>query len=190
MPEPLVAKHRRGDGTPVVRVETPRYFNEDEAARALATVYAGKPPLVGVPAVQSGLNLAAQHGMDLAGADPALTEQYRKVLRKPAVRAKFFRHLRDDEGRMRSFTWLKRPQEEATHVRTDVATFLDEDQAARALAMLYPETPKRVGRMTCAKGLGEAVRERLLETGKLTGDWKERVEFWRQTMRSTEPPMF
>lgn len=178
MPEPLVAKHRRS-GVPVVRVETPVFYSVDEAARALAIVYAGRPVLRGQPAVQQGLSLAAHSRVvdePGRGVDEALVAAYREVLDRH--RAKFVRHAEDESGVVRSVKWLKLPESKATHIRVDAATFFDQDEAARALALVYEEVPARVGRMTCERGLHEAARGRVLERRSVGPGDADRVAFF------------
>lgn len=176
MPQQLVDKHERADGTPVVQVETPVYFTKTDAARALALVYAGRPVMKGERAVQAGLNWAGQERvLEKPGAKPeeALVTAYMPVLERHWNR--FFKYDSDEN-------WVGGGN--GVKARFDVATWFSLEEAAEALALVYGQVPKRWGRMTCERGLHQAARERVLSRphGKRKPD-AELVERFRAIVR-------
>lgn len=205
MPEPLKAKHLLADGRWAVRVETPVFLTVDQAAKALALYYADKlAALDGVLAIQQGINAAAARRLHESGEKPPkpLVAAYREILRRPEMQRRLFRHVEAPDGEIRSTTWLNVPQERATHVRTDVATFFDHEEAARACALHYSDMvierharedgtvelftrSRRTGRMTIERALHEAARSRLLEREKLSRSRldQDRKRFFEALMR-------
>lgn len=160
---PMRAKHRRPDGTPVVMCEAATYLSAEQAASALALVYAGKDTILqGVHAVRDGLTRAVEEGV-LSGGDPDAdrVRAYRQVLERH--RSRFLRYVEHESGEMRPAGKLGIDPEAATHARVDTAIYFDEQEAARALALVYEGFPQgvRTGRMTCEHGLHRAARDRV-----------------------------
>lgn len=161
---PMRAKHQRADGTPTVRIDDTTYWTVDEAARGLALVYAEYSVVHGgVLAVRTGLQRAAdqqvlrQPGREVGG---AWVRAYRQALEQH--RARFVRYVQRG-GSFVPVTRAGLDPSEATHIRVEVPTFLDIEEAARGLALHFEEFPHgvRVGRMTCERGLQAAVSRRL-----------------------------
>lgn len=159
----LTAKHHRGD-TWEVRIDTAHYFSLEDAARALALVYPDDPPWRGDVKLRMGLSQAARERLlesEPPEPDGQKVAAYRELL---------------DERRPKYFKY-----DNGTRGRFDVATYLDIDKAAQALALQWPDSPARFGRMTAERGLQEAVRRRRLESSSQRAD-PETVAMYREKL--------
>lgn len=162
---PMRAKHERADGTRTVRIDDTSYWTVEEAARGLALIYADYSVVHGgVLAVRTGLQRAAeQQVLRQPGrqVDGAWVRAYRHALEQH--RARFVRYVQRG-GSFVPVTRAGLDPSEATHIRVEVPTFLDVEEAARGLALHFEEFPTgvRVGRMTCERGLQAAVTQRVL----------------------------
>jgi hypothetical protein len=180
----LRARHTRADGTPVLRIEVPFEFDLDEAARALAIVYAEEPLHQRVHALRDGLARAAeQRVLHRAGsvADQAVAA-YRARLREIKVfpdeptRAQMLKRLRRAQAKHRKSDpasrptaplvrqpaiWAKHERESDGHpvVRIEVPRYFDLDQAADALARVYAGKPEPLRSANAMRlGLQQAAR--------------------------------
>jgi hypothetical protein len=189
----LKAKKRRVDGVPVVKIEPSYYFSHDEAARALAIIYGAEPLRTGIHTLRDGLMRAAVQGVLARDPEPPATAitAYRTLLRKldvfpaKAKRQRMLRELREaqrqhrqsDRGNRRTAPkvdghpalWAKhiREDDDAPVVKIEVPHYLDLDQAATALAIIYPtrDTPLR-SENALRLGLQDAARQRVLARRK------------------------
>lgn len=180
----LRARHTRADGTPVIRIEVPFEFDLDEAARALAIVYAEEPLLKRVHALRDGLARAAvQRVLHKAGsvADEAV-EAYRARLQEIDVfpnartRTRMLEQLRAAQAKHREADpatrptappvrqpaiWAKHDRDVDGHpvVRIEVPRYFDLEQASRALANVYAEKAEPLRSANAMRlGLQEAAR--------------------------------
>lgn len=164
----LTAKHQRdSDGAPVVRIEPRTFLDLDEAATALALVYAGQPTRTGLHGMQLGLVDAARQRVLEAvsrsqSAEPELVATYRRLLIKHGV---FPDPQNPNDATPRQTRRVARyhKPDGTPLLRVDDPTFLDLDEAAAALALVYAGQPVFTGYGSIQTGLVTAVRERVLE---------------------------
>jgi hypothetical protein len=162
----IAASTTRADGTPVARFDIPYFVTVEEAARALAYVYAKQPVHKGQNKIMEGLYRAAQDGLigsrALEDVHPNAVQTYTDRLvglgmfpnpetgewelpedRRPARRANV--QLPDGTFGMRV---------EATH-------HLDVDEVALLLALANPDQPVRTGTMKVRESVQRAYIDRL-----------------------------
>lgn len=156
----LRANARRADGTPVLRVDAPTYFTLEQAATALATLYADEPLRVAIHSLISGLSTAAETGVLAKNPQPhpKAVDAYRRLLVEigmfppPRRRTTLLRELRAAQDASRGSGEKMPPAVQATIkkqprlwakvdnadgepvVRIENARYFDLDQVAAFLA--------------------------------------------------------
>lgn len=181
MPQRLIAKHERADGELTARVDVPRWFTRDEAARALALVYPEQPVVTGYREVRTGLTRAARERVlsrPGAAPDEALVQAYVPVVDRHWQ--KFFKY--DDQRQ-----WVGAGHERASLTRLDVAVLFSREEAAVALALVYERVPSRVGRITIERGLQRAGAERVLARDGAERADAEVVQRFRELLGEVGP---
>jgi hypothetical protein len=186
---PLKAHQTRADGTPVLRIEVPHSFDHDQAARALAIVYAQEPLRKSIHALRDGLLRAVELRVldEPRWVSAEAVDAYRARLRKlnvfpPATeRQRMLKRLRTAQRKHRATDpasrptaplvrqpaiWAKHTRESdgAPVVIIEQPLYFDHGEAAGALAILYRAKAEPLRSINALRlGLQEAGRERLLD---------------------------
>lgn len=172
-PRPQTARvattRRESDGALVLRLEPRVFWDLDQAATALAIVYAGQRVWRGLNLIQDGLVAAASDRVldqpelrDTATAEAIAA--YRRVLLDTES---FPDPATDDHSRppgqgvpyRKRTARYRRPGDGVAVMRIDAPTFLSLEEAATALAMVYAGRPIRVGLNALLTGLQTVVSD-------------------------------
>ncbi|HEX6359511.1 hypothetical protein [Actinophytocola sp.] len=203
---PLKAHQTRADGTPVLRIEVAHSFDHDQAARALALVYAREPLRKSIHALRDGLLRAVELRVldEPRWVAAKAVEAYRTRLRQlkvfptAAERQRMLKRLREAQ-RARLATdpakrstaplvrqpaiWAKHEREDGTPVAiVEQPLYFDHSEAARCLAIVYRDKPEPLRSTNALRlGLQQAGREGLLDELSVTAD-EQLVEQYRSIL--------